>query len=70
MSGDNQGKQQEERASEHKHVGLCADCRYMRRIESARGSTFYMCQRSATDATFPKYPGLPVLECRGHEQKE
>ncbi len=39
----------------------------MRRIESDRSSVFYLCQRSATDASFPKYPRLPVLQCRGYE---
>ena len=48
-------------------VGLCADCRFMRLIESDRGSTFYLCERSATDAKFPKYPRLPVLRCVGYE---
>jgi hypothetical protein len=48
-------------------VGLCADCRFMRAIKSDRGSIFYMCERSATDARFPKYPRLPVLRCVGHE---
>ena len=48
-------------------VGLCADCRFMRHLESDRGSIFYLCQRSLTDASFPKYPRLPVLRCVGHE---
>ncbi len=48
-------------------VGLCANCRFMRRIESDRGSIFYLCERSATDASFPKYPRLPVLQCAGYE---
>jgi hypothetical protein len=48
-------------------VGLCASCCFMRRIESDRGSTFYLCQRSATDASFPKYPRLPVLQCAGYD---
>ena len=51
----------------HSDVGLCASCRFMRRIESDRGSLFYMCERSATDARFPKYPRLPVLGCVGYE---
>ena len=51
-------------------AGLCADCRFMRRIESARGSTFYLCQRSATDSNFPKYPRLPVIHCAGYEQNQ
>ena len=56
-----------DRDNERGRVGLCADCRHMRRIESARGSTFYLCQRSATEPTYPKYPRLPVLACPGYE---
>jgi hypothetical protein len=26
-----------------------------------------MCERSLTDPSFPRYPRLPVLECRGYE---
>jgi hypothetical protein len=49
------------------HVaGLCADCRHARRVESAHQSAFYLCQRSMFDATFPKYPHLPVLQCSGY----
>ncbi len=48
-------------------IGLCADCRFMRRIESDRGSIFYLCELSAADARFPKYPGLPVRQCSGYE---
>jgi hypothetical protein len=39
----------------------------MRRIESDKGSTFYRCERSATDPSFAKYPRLPVLQCVGYE---
>jgi hypothetical protein len=49
--------------------GRCADCKFMRLVESERGSRFYLCRRSAEDASFPKYPRLPVLECRGYERK-
>lgn len=49
-------------------AGLCARCRWMRRITSDRGSVFYLCRRSATDPAFPKYPRLPVLHCRGYEK--
>ena len=49
-------------------VGLCENCRFMRRIESDRGSIFYLCERSATDASFPRYPRLPVLQCIGYER--
>jgi hypothetical protein len=51
-------------------VGLCADCQFMRQIESDRGSVFYQCQLSATDPRFPKYPRLPVLRCSGYESSE
>jgi hypothetical protein len=40
------------------------------RIESARGSTFWRCRLSETDARFPRYPALPVLACTGHEPME
>jgi len=48
-------------------VGLCSDCRYMRQIESERGSTFYRCERWVLNPNFPKYPRLPVIECPGYE---
>jgi hypothetical protein len=50
--------------------GLCAECLHARRVESERGSVFVMCQLSATDARFPKYPRLPVLSCAGYARKE
>jgi len=59
----------QDRELERSRVGLCTDCRFMRVVESARGSRFYLCERSATDPAFPKYPRLPVLQCRGYEQK-
>jgi hypothetical protein len=41
----------------------------MRWITSDRGSAFYLCQLSATDPKFPKYPRLPVIECSGYDPK-
>jgi hypothetical protein len=49
-------------------AGLCASCRHARRIESAKGSDFIQCSLSRTDTSFPKYPALPVLHCRGYER--
>ena len=49
-------------------TGLCARCVHARRVTSARGSTFVLCGRSATDARFPKYPPLPVVRCAGYER--
>lgn len=48
------------------NAGLCAHCLHSRLIESARGSVFVLCQLSATDPRFPKYPRLPVLSCKGY----
>jgi len=48
------------------NVGLCATCKNARVIKNRRGSYFYMCQLSKTDARFPKYPPLPVVACPGY----
>jgi len=52
---------------ERERAGLCADCGHMRLIKSDRGATFYLCERSASDKSFPKYPRLPMIQCRGYE---
>jgi hypothetical protein len=49
------------------NIGLCATCRHVETIVSARGSTFYLCQLALTDPRFSKYPTLPVLVCEGYE---
>lgn len=49
-------------------AGLCSTCTQVKLIRSDRGSVFYLCQRSFTDPTFPKYPRLPVLRCSGYER--
>jgi hypothetical protein len=36
-------------------------------IENKRGSRFYMCELSKVDASFPRYPRLPVVECSGYK---
>jgi hypothetical protein len=54
---------------EGSNAGLCANCLHARRIESARGSMFYLCERSDSDPAFPKYPQLPVIECSGHSPR-
>jgi hypothetical protein len=56
-----------EEQNERAKVGLCADCRHARRVESDRGSVFWRCELSVSDPSFPKYPRLPVRECRGYE---
>jgi hypothetical protein len=51
-------------------AGLCDSCRHQRIVKSGRGSTFSMCERHKTEPDFPKYPRLPVVECRGYEKRE
>jgi GNAT superfamily N-acetyltransferase len=51
-------------------AGLCASCRHVQIIASARGSRFYLCERSRTDPRYPRYPRLPVLACAGYESRE
>lgn len=51
-------------------VGLCEACRHTRVVETRAGSRFFLCQRSAVDPAFPRYPRLPVLRCRGFEPAE
>src|SRR5687768_8951365 len=50
--------------------GLCSTCRHGRPIANARGSTFWRCELSETDARFPRYPRLPVLTCEGFAPTE
>ncbi|HEU0031945.1 MAG TPA: hypothetical protein VFQ53_15035 [Kofleriaceae bacterium] len=38
---------------------LCHRCRFLRLVESARGSVFLMCR----EPTLPKYPPQPVRAC-------
>jgi hypothetical protein len=50
--------------------GLCASCRHKRDVKNTRGSTFLLCERSREDPAYPRYPRLPVLDCRGYERRE
>jgi hypothetical protein len=48
-------------------AGLCNLCLHQRVVGNTRGSSFSMCERHRTDPDYPKYPRLPVVECRGFE---
>jgi len=48
-------------------VGLCAMCIHVHIVENRRGSRFYRCRLAEVDPSFPRYPALPVLVCRGYE---
>ncbi len=52
---------------ESRRAGLCGSCAQARRVESARGSVFLMCELSKTNPRFARYPALPVLRCSGYE---
>ena len=47
--------------------GLCDTCVHQQIVKNTRGSVFSLCLRSRVDPEFPRYPRVPVLECRGHE---
>jgi hypothetical protein len=46
---------------------LCESCQWVRLVTSARGARFWLCERSFTDAGYPKYPPQPVPRCEGYE---
>jgi len=49
-------------------VGLCQKCAFLRKVESSKGSQFFLCRRSVDDKRFPKYPTTPVVSCPGFEK--
>jgi hypothetical protein len=54
---------------EEARIGLCLRCTHARKVDSARGSSFYLCALSESDPAFPRYPRLPVILCSGYEPK-
>lgn len=57
-----------DRAAPFDRRGLCPACAHVKVIQSAKGSTFYLCERARTDPRFVKYPPQPVLVCAGYER--
>jgi hypothetical protein len=51
------------------NAGLCESCVHQRVVKNTRGSRFSLCERSKTEPEYPKYPRVPVLECRGYEPR-
>jgi hypothetical protein len=47
--------------------GLCADCAFVHRNETRKGTVYWRCTRAASDPGFPRYPRLPVISCPGFE---
>ncbi len=50
-------------------AGLCNACVHQQLVPNRRGSVFSLCRRSRTDPAFPRYPRIPVRECRGFEPR-
>lgn len=63
--GDRAGPERGERIP---GSGLCPTCAHVRPVTSPKGSTFLRCGLSDSDRSFPRYPGQPVLVCRGHRR--
>ena len=48
---------------------LCETCENVRAVCTAR-SRFLLCQLSATNAAYPKYPPQPVVRCAGYRARK
>ena len=47
---------------------LCNSCAYQQIVPNTRGSRFSLCKRAKDEPDrFPRYPRLPVTQCRGYE---
>jgi len=55
---------------DRRRAGLCAECACAKRVPSANGPVYFLCERSATDPSYPKYPQLPVLRCAGYQAEQ
>ncbi|MDQ3729530.1 MAG: hypothetical protein M3355_08070 [Actinomycetota bacterium] len=51
------------------NAGLCDSCKHQRVVRNTRGGAFSLCERSRSEEEFPRYPRLPVTDCRGHEPR-
>ena len=54
----------------HADPGLCADCRFARRILSSRGVEYFRCGLAGRRPGFEKYPRIPVVRCKGYESRD
>lgn len=49
--------------------GLCPSCVHVQRVESQKGSVFWLCRKGKDDPRFTKYPPQPVWACAGFEPR-
>jgi len=54
----------EDRRSQRRHAGLCADCLHLQLLRS-KTSLFVRCGLSDQDERFARYPQLPIRSCPG-----
>lgn len=50
-------------------VGLCGSCGSAKVLATKTGAAIFQCQRSAVDASFPKFPPLPMKSCSAYSKK-
>jgi hypothetical protein len=50
-------------------VGLCSTCAHARQQPNARGSFFWRCAASDSDARLLRYPPLPVATCHAFKRE-
>ena len=48
-------------------IGLCAECVHHSIVSNKHESEFHLCLKNKSDSSFPKYPRLPVLNCKGYQ---
>ena len=49
--------------------GLCATCAFGRLFRSGKDATYVTCDLSRTDPAYPRFPSIPVIRCRGFEDR-
>ena len=50
-------------------ISLCETCVSGREVQTAR-SRFLLCELSANNQNFPKYPPQPIGRCGGYRQQD
>ena len=49
-------------------VGCCSICNHASTLIGAKGTPFWRCDQSDSDAAFRRYPTLPVEDCARFER--
>jgi hypothetical protein len=51
------------------HAGLCSDCLHAKKIRTEKEGGYILCKYSRGDSSYPKYPRLPVRDCKAFIKK-